>query len=43
MQITFKDVNCKYTGVWQENGEGAVVSYSQIAFLRLALLAKASL
>ena len=35
MKITFKDENCKYTGVWQENEEDAVVSYSKIAFFEI--------
>lgn len=35
---TFKDTCCRYTGVWQENGDGAVVSYSQIAFCEVGFV-----
>lgn len=38
MVITFKDKHCKYTGVWQENGEDAVVSYSKIAFFEIGFI-----
>lgn len=35
MKITFQDANCKYTGVWQENAEGALVSYGKVTFFEI--------
>lgn len=35
VKITFKDANCKYTGVWQEDGNGNLVSYGKVTFFEI--------